>query len=120
VNRMARIVLCLAVCVLLVSACAAPATAPASEPGSVRLIFLFSGDPTDDTAYQTLADAFTAANPDVRIDLLNVPSSGDFRRRLAADFAANTPPDLFLINYRRYGPFVAGGAIEPVDPFLAR
>ena len=117
---MLRIASCLAVCVVLFGACIAPAAPPAAEPERVLLSLLISGDPTDDAAYQALADAFTAANPDVRVELLNIPSAGDFRRRLAADFAAGTPPDLFLINYRRYGPFVAGGAIEPVGPYLAR
>ena len=117
---MLRIASCLAVCVVLFGACVAPIAPPAAEPERVLLSLLISGDPTDDAAYQALADAFTAANPDVRVELLNIPSAGDFRRRLAADFAAGTPPDLFLINYRRYGPFVAGGAIEPVGPYLAR
>ena len=117
---MLRIAFCVAVCVVLFGACIAPVVPPAAEPAQAQLTFLISGDPTDDAAYQALAGAFTAANPDVRVELLNIPSSGDFRRRLAADFAANTPPDLFLINYRRYGPFVAGGAIEPVGPYLAR
>ncbi len=117
---MLRIAFCLAVCVVLFGACIAPVAPPPAEPAQAQLTFLISGDPTDDAAYQALARAFTAANPDVRVELLNIPSLGDFRRRLAADFAANTPPDLFLINYRRYGPFVAGGAIEPVGPYLAR
>ena len=117
---MLRIASCLAVCVVLFGACVAPIAPPAAEPEPVQLSFLISGDPTDDAAYQALADTFMAANPDVRVDLLNIPSAGDFRRRLAADFAAGTPPDLFLINYRRYGPFVAGGVIEPVGPYLAR
>lgn len=117
---MLRIATCLAVFVVLFGACIAPVAPPAAEPAQTQLTFLISGDPTDDAAYQALADAFTAANPDVRVELLDIPSSGDFRRRLAADFAASTPPDLFLINYRRYGPFVAGGAIEPVAPYLAR
>lgn len=120
---MLRIASCLVLCVVLSGGCVAPVAEPAGAPiapGQTQITLLISGDPTDDTAYRALADAFTAANPDVRIDLLNIPSSGDFRRRLAADFAANTPPDLFLINYRRYGPFVAGGAIDPVGPYLAR
>jgi len=105
---------------LLVSGCAAPITLPAEASRPTRLTFLISGDPTDNAAYQALVDSFLAANPDIGIDLLNIPSSGDFSRRLAADFAANTPPDLFLINYRRYAPFAAGGAIEPIDAYLTR
>jgi len=115
-----RLAFYLALSIALLGACVAPLPAPAAESGQTQLTFLFSGDPTDDVAYRVLADTFMAANPDVHVDLINIPSSGDFRRRLAADFAANTPPDVFLINYRRYGPFVAGGALEPIGPYLAR
>ncbi len=115
-----RLAFYLALSIALLGACVAPLPAPAAESVQTQLTFLFSGDPTDDVAYQVLADTFMAANPDVHVDLINIPSSGDFRRRLAADFAANTPPDVFLINYRRYGPFVAGGALEPIGPYLAR
>ena len=96
--------------------------APMSDatPKPAPLTFLISGDPPDETAYRTLVAAFMAANPDVAVELLNIPSGGDFRRRLAADFAASTPPDVFLINYRHLGPFVAGAAIAPVGPRLAQ
>ena len=87
---------------------------------SAALTFLISGDPTDAAAYQQLIDAFEAAHPEIGVDLLNIPSAGDCRKRLTADFAAGTPPDLFLINYRRYGPYVAKGAIEFLDPYLAK
>lgn len=105
---------------IIVSACMPTAQPPIVDVGQTTVTFLISGDPSDESAYRTLADRFTVANPDVHIDLLNIPSVGDFRRRLAADFAAGTPPDIFLINYRRYGPFVAGGAIEPIGPYLAQ
>ena len=104
----------------IVSACMPTTQQPSVDARQTTVTFLISGDPADESAYRTLADRFTAANPDVHIDLLNIPSMGDFRRRLAADFAAGTPPDIFLINYRRYGPFVAGGAIEPIEPYLAQ
>jgi multiple sugar transport system substrate-binding protein len=110
--------LCAAVLIVswLMAACAPAATAPART----TLTFLIVGDPADEAAYQTLASVFMVAHPDIAVELLNIPSSGDFQRRLAADFAAAAPPDLFLINYRRYGPFVAGGAIEPIDAYLAQ
>ncbi|MEZ4834927.1 MAG: sugar ABC transporter substrate-binding protein [Caldilineaceae bacterium] len=87
---------------------------------AVTLTFLISGDPTDEAAYQQVIDAFEAAHPEIGIVLLNIPSNGDFRTRLTADFAAGTPPDLFLINYRRYGPYVSKDAIEYLDPYIAQ
>lgn len=99
----------------------APATpadvAEAAAP--TELTFLISGDPTDQTAYQTLIDAFAAAHADISVKLLNIPSGGDFRKRLAADFAAGTPPDIFLINYRHLGHFFAAEAVEPLTEYFA-
>lgn len=90
------------------------------RPEPPPLTFLIAGDPADEAAYRTLVAAFMAAHPAVRVELLNIPSVRDFQRRLVADFAAGAPPDIFLINYRRYGPFVASGAIAPVGPYLAQ
>ncbi len=106
--------------VLLLAACTPAAQPPSGSGDPTTVTFLISGDPADEDAYRTLVAAFMAANPDVQVDLLNIPGQGDFRRRLAADFAANAPPDIFLINYRRYGAFVAAGAIEPAGPYLAQ
>ena len=111
---------CAMLILFLLAACTPAAQPPSGAAGHTAITFLISGDPADEDAYHTLVAAFMAANPDVQIDLLNIPGQGDFRRRLAADFAAGAPPDIFLINYRRYGAFVAAGAIEPASPYLAQ
>ncbi len=67
-----------------------------------------------------MVEAFQADNPDYRIDLRYVPSDADYRRRLAADFSAGTPADVFLLNYRRIAPFAAEGAMAPIGPYLAQ
>ena len=116
---MMRLIVWLGIVLLVLTACTQPVQ-PDSATENTLITFLISGDPTDEDAYRSLIEAFEAANPDVRVDLLNIPGQGDFGRRLTADFAAGAPPDLFLINYRRYGPYVARGAIEPLDAYLAR
>lgn len=105
----------------LLSACAPiqPQADSSSTSESASLTFLISGDPTDESAYQQLIDAFAAGHGDMAVNLINIPSGGDFRKRLAADFAANTPPDLFLINYRNVGRFLASGAVEPLTDYIA-
>jgi multiple sugar transport system substrate-binding protein len=84
-----------------------------------QLTFMISGDPTDSAAYQSLIDAFVAERPEITINLINIPSSGDFGKRLTADFAAGAPPDVFLMNYRRLGPYVSRGAVEMLTTHLA-
>lgn len=117
---MIRVVAMFGVILLLLGACVAlePSSAPTTKQASIT--FLISGDPADEDAYRTLVEQFMAEVPNVRVELLNIPGQGDFRRRLTADFAAGTPPDVFLINYRRYGPFVARNAIAPIDTHLAQ
>jgi multiple sugar transport system substrate-binding protein len=106
------------VLLVLSSACTSIQPPTAATTTGVQLTFLISGDPTDEAAYQSLIDAFTAVHHDIAVDLINIPSGGDFRKRLAADFAAATPPDLFLINYRHLGRFLASGAVEPLTAYL--
>ncbi|MCB0084593.1 MAG: extracellular solute-binding protein, partial [Caldilineaceae bacterium] len=94
-------------------------TAESDGETATELTFLISGDPTDEDAYQQLIDAFSAEHSEITVNLINIPSGGDFRKRLAADFAAGTPPDLFLINYRHLGHFFAANAVEPLTDYLA-
>lgn len=87
-----------------------------SAPQSVS--FMVFGDPAELAAYRKLVDAFEAGHQDVRIQLIHIPSQGDYRRRLAADFAASTPPDVLLLNYRRFAEFAARGALEILTPYF--
>ena len=52
--------------------------------------------------------------------LVHIAGQGDYRKRLGVDFAAGTPADVILLNYRRYGAFAAKGVLEPLGPWLAR
>ncbi len=115
-----RLFLCLLLVGLVVTACVSPSVENGESANGVTLTLLISGDPTDEAAYQQLIDAFAADHADIAVNLINIPSSGDFRKRLAADFAAGTPPDLFLINYRNLGRFAASGAVEPLTDYLAK
>lgn len=110
----------LALLLALLTACTSiqPSPAATESAAGAHLTFLISGDPADEAAYQSLIDAFAAGHRDIGVDLINIPSGGDFRKRLAADFAAGTPPDLFLINYRNLGRFLASGAVEPLTAYL--
>lgn len=98
---------------VLVVGCASPAR---SEPQS--LSFMVSGDLAELHAYQTLVKSFEDRNPDVKIELIHIPGQSDYRTRLATDFAAGSPADVVLINYRRFGTFAAKSALEPLGPYL--
>jgi multiple sugar transport system substrate-binding protein len=76
------------------------------------------GDPAELAAYRALIDAFGKKRPDVRVSLIPVGQQKDHMAKLVIAFSAGTPPDLFLINYRRFGQLEAKGVLEPLGPLL--
>lgn len=93
--------------------------APAESGDVTTVSFMIWGDPAEQAAFQGVIDGFHAATPGVQVDLIALPNQGDFSARLTSDFAAGTPPDVFLLNYRRMAQFYNKGALEPLGPFLA-
>jgi multiple sugar transport system substrate-binding protein len=105
---------------------AGPTSAPVIEPTSIHtssnqgtLSFIVFGDPAEVKAYQDLATAFETRYPGAKVDLITIPGQSDYRTRVAADFAAGTPADVVLMNYRRFAPFAAKGSLEPLDSYLS-
>lgn len=98
-------------------ACGAPTAthAPASKltPTTIRLAV--NEAPEEFKGFQAVVAAFERANPTIKVNLENIPDDEEFTKKLAADIAAQTPPDVFLMNYRRIGPFALKGALHPVD-----
>ncbi|MGN9778010.1 ABC transporter substrate-binding protein [Micromonospora sp. H33] len=102
------------VTVLLVAGCT-PGDRAADRAGITVVLF---GDAEEVAGYRTLVAGFTEANPDVDVTLSPVATQDELMARLTTSFAGGRPPDVFLLNYRRYGQFAAQGAIEPVQSYL--
>lgn len=94
------------------------ATAGASTPSTIT--FQFFGDAEELAVYQKVAQRYMETHPGRTVTLNNVPSQGDHMTKLAAGFSAGNPPDVFLVNYRRYGQFVKNGVLDPLGPRLAQ
>lgn len=77
-------------------------------------------DPAEAAAYQELIGAFEQENQDVEIKLVPVGSQSDHMAKLSTAFSAGNPPDLFLVNYRRFGQFAGRGVLDPLGARLAR
>jgi multiple sugar transport system substrate-binding protein len=93
------------------SACAEPIQ-------SDSITFMVFGDPAELKAYHSLVTSFEEKHPNIKVELIHIPDQADYRRRMGADFAANTPADVLLINYRRYASLAAKDALEPLGPYL--
>lgn len=80
--------------------------------------FMVFGDPAELAAYQILVDAFHAKHPEIQVEVIQVPSQSDYRKRLAADLTAGSPADVVFFNYRLYAAFAEAGALQPLNDFL--
>jgi multiple sugar transport system substrate-binding protein len=105
---------------LLVAALAAAcgSAPPAAEDDTQAVEFVLFGDPVETAGYEELVSAFEADNPDVDVTLAPVATQDDLAARLTTGFAGGQPPDVFLINYRRYGQYADQGVLEPVQSHL--
>lgn len=87
------------------------------EDGAVR--FLVFGTPDELEAYRSVVAAYEERSQAARVELVEASDRSDLIARLATSFAAGTPPDVFLLNYRYYGQFAAKGVLAPVGPRVA-
>jgi len=88
----------------------------AQEPA--RVAFAFWGDPAEQRAYDRVIAEFEAAHPNIDIEAVYTPGQSEYQTKLATSFAGGNPPDVLLINYRRYGQYAVRGALEPLGPYL--
>ncbi len=121
ISRVRRFVLLL---VGLVVAAACTGTGGDSDqpspggPVSGQISLMVFGEPEEIKAYRALIDGFKEVEPDVTVNLIETSDREDLIARLSTGFAAGTPPDLFLLNYRFYGQFAARGVLKPVQGYL--
>ncbi len=98
----------------------AATTAPTAPAASGTVSWMVSGDNIEFDAYKRIAAAFEAANPGIKVDLVYIPASADYRNRLAADIASGSPSDVVFMNYQRYPPFADKNQLAPLGDYLAR
>src|SRR3712207_7839982 len=112
-GRLSAVWSCL-VAILIGLVALGPAAPGDAQELSGEITFGFWGDPAEASAYEAIVATFEERNPGIDVQVEYVPSAGDFYTRLATGYAAGLAPDVFLINYRRYGQFAARDALVPV------
>ena len=108
----------LSICFALLAACSSTPEAEPADGQATTIDLTLFGDTAEVAGYQDLVATFEEANPDADVRLTPVASQDDLLASLTTAFAGGEPPDLFLINYRRYGQFAAEGALAPAQPLL--
>lgn len=95
------------------------AAAAMAAPALAQTIRLqASGDPAELAGFRDLITAFKTVEPGVQVEFIPVGKARDHMAKLTTGFAAGDPPDLFLINFRRFGQFASRGVLEPLGPAL--
>jgi len=105
----------------LAAGCSGSGQAGDGEGGSraTTVRFTLFGDAVETRGYQQMVEDFERTAPGIDVVLSPVAKQDDLLARLTTSFAGGRPPDVFLVNYRRYGQFAAQGALDPVGPRLA-
>ena len=96
---------------------AVAAVAGTAQAATLRLQAF--GDPSEQAALREVIKAFAAVAPDVQVELIGVAKQGDHMAKLSTSFAAGDPPDLFLLNFRRFGQLASRGVLEPLGQRLS-
>lgn len=85
---------------------------------ATEIRFAFWGDPAEEAAYTAVVDSFEATHPDIEVTIDYTPGQGDFYRKIASDFAAGSPPDVYLTNYRQFGQYAGAGGLAPIQSHI--
>ncbi len=101
--------------VLAMSGCSGE---PGNDPSAptAPITVQIGADPEEAAVYRSLVTAYREAGGG-EVELVTV-GRGDHLTRLSTAFASGAAPDVFLINYREYTPFVQRGAVQPIGPLL--
>lgn len=109
----------LVVLALLVTACSNGAGSPSGPTGtgpvSGTIRVQAAGGEGELNALREMVAAFEAAHPGTKVELTGVAEQGEHISKLGTAFAGGKPPDVFLLNYRRFGRFAQQGVIDPAQ-----
>lgn len=100
------------------TAAAAPASTAAAAAGAVTLKYQLWDD-QQLPLYQKCADAFTAKNPTIKIDMKQLGWS-DYWDGLTAGFATGNVPDVFTDHLAKYPDFIKSGVLTPIDDLVKK
>jgi len=88
---------------------------PPSPPSSLAFAY-WAVEAREVAVVQDLVARFEAQHPDIHVRVQDVPAK--YYEKLMAQFAADQPPDVFILNYGRLGDFAQRGLLADLSPAL--
>ena len=93
-------------------------TATPTPTGPEEIEVAVYGDPTRLRTYRQIADAFTEANPEIVVTLVEHPDASDAAVNAVNAAVLGAGPDVFLTDQRYLAELVDTDGLEPVDSLL--
>jgi multiple sugar transport system substrate-binding protein len=87
------------------------ASGSAALTGTIRV--QAAGGEGEMNALREMIAAFEKAHPGSKVEFTALAEQGEHIAKLGTAFAGGNPPDVFLLNYRRFGRFAEQGVIDP-------
>lgn len=89
------------------------------EGKSIRLRFMFWGDPAEVQTVRYYINEFQKETPGVTVDLIHQPS-GVYRDNLRIRMIGQDAPDVMYLGLEDFAGFAEDGYLEPLDTFIAK
>ena len=97
----------------LLAACCALAGCGGDGGGDGSVSMQVFGDPEELKIYRDVIAGYEKASGK-KVTLIEAPDRDAHLAKLTTAFAAGRAPDVFLLNYRNFGPFQSRGVVEPI------
>ncbi len=111
----------LALCLMAVAcggATDAATTDPATTDEVTTIEVVLFGGPAEIAGYTAMVEAFEAEHPEIDVVLSPVAKQDDLLANLTTSFSGGQPPDVFLVNYLKYGQFASQGVLADVQDYI--
>lgn len=99
---------------LVLTACS-PGDTDAKTDGPITITYAY-WDPNMGEAFQAAADAFTKENPDVTVEIRQVPFASYFTK-LNTQLASKSAPDVFWVQNIQFPLYAANGALADLNSY---
>jgi multiple sugar transport system substrate-binding protein len=86
---------------------------PGVPTGTIRV--QAAGGEGELNALKEMIAAFEVSHPGTKIEFTGLAEQSEHIAKLGTAFASKSPPDVFLLNYRRFGRFAQQGVIDPAQ-----